>query len=280
MTDSLFYFQAISNEGYSRQATQKRRASVARMREEGRRLGIAPYGDKPGESVQAIVDAFERAGSCYGAARILNDAGSRTRRGAEWTSKVVSDVLRRAGVLYRRRPRPGAKAAADWTLYQLVTCHCGHVMTAMDRRQPRVTCYRARHTPGHPRPFGIAEKFLLPALQAEAAHLRIPLDSVELEAHDADKRAALDAKRERVIDMAADGVIDKADRDRRLAAIDDDYETLDAQRVILPVPDAVDWSLPPRELNAVLRALWERVELGPDLMPVRFVWRVPEWRAD
>jgi hypothetical protein len=29
----------------------------------------------------------------------------------------------------------------------------------------------------------------------------------------------------------------------------------------------------------VLRALWERVELGPDLMPKRFVWRVPEWRS-
>jgi hypothetical protein len=81
--------------------------------------------------------------------------------------------------------------------------------------------------------------------------------------------------------MYADGTIKtKSERNVRLAAIDDALDALDAARIVVTVPDAVDWTQPPATINVVLRALWERVELGPDLMPVRFVWTVPEWRGD
>lgn len=279
MTDQLFYFQAMQNEGYSRQAAQKRRATVDRQKARGTRLGVAPYGALPGESIEAIVTAFNGAGSCYGAARILNKAGLRTRRGAEWTSKVIGDVLRREGITYRRRPRPGVKAHADWITFQLLTCPCGHTMTSMDRRSPRVTCYKARQDPSHPRPHGISEAKLLPALKAEAARLKITIDAVEVAAHDERRRAALSAKRDRVLDMYADSVIDKSERTRRLGEIDDEMEALDAARTVIEVPSSVDWTRPPAAVNTVLRAIWERVELGPDMIPTRFVWRVPEWRA-
>lgn len=279
MTDQLFYFQAMQNEGYSRQASQKRRATIERQLAHGARLGIAPYGAQPGEDIAPIVAAFRKAGSCFGAARILNADGSRTRRGALWTSKVIADVLRREGVTYRRRPKPGAKAQADWITYQLLTCPCGNTMTSMDRRSPRMTCYKARQDPDHPKPHGIALSKILPALRAEAARLRIPIDAVEMAGDSDAAREAVAAKRERVIDMYADGLIDKAERSRRLGGLDDEMDALDAARVVVDVPDAVDWARPPSAVNAVLRALWERVELGPDLMPARFVWRVPEWRA-
>jgi hypothetical protein len=45
------------------------------------------------------------------------------------------------------------------------------------------------------------------------------------------------------------------------------------------VPAAIDWSWPRKEINTVLRAMWTQVDLGPDLMPVAFHWRLPEWRA-
>ena len=280
MTDQLFYFQAMQNEGYSKQASQKRRATVERQRARGSRLGVAPFGALPGEDVATIVAAFHLAGSCYGAARGLNGKGSRTRRGALWTSKVIGDILRREGIPYRRKPRPGVKAQADWITFQLLTCPCGNTMTAMDRRSPRVTCYRARHEPNHPRPHGISEPKLLPALKAEAAHLRVPFDRVEIAAVDEDQRAAIAEKRERIIDLFVDGTIKtKVDRDRRLTKLDDELDALEATRVLVDVPQAVDWSQPPAIVNAVLRALWARVELGPDLMPARFVWRRPEWRA-
>jgi DNA invertase Pin-like site-specific DNA recombinase len=281
MTDQLFHFQAIQNEGYSRQASQKRRATVERQRARGARLGVAPFGALPGEDVAPIIAAFRQAGSCYGAARILNAAGSRTRRGALWTSKVVADVLRRADVPYRRKPKPGVKAQADWITYQLLTCPCGNTMTSMDRRSPRVTCWRARHDPAHPRPHGISEARILDALKAEAARLRVPTDAVEM-ADDAEhQRAAIAEKRERIIDMFADGTIrTKADRDRRLATLDDDLDTLDAAQVVVAVPQSVDWTQPAATVNAILRAMWERVELGPDLMPARFLWRRTEWRSE
>lgn len=282
MTDQLFHFQAIQNEGYSRQASQKRRATVERQRARGSRLGVAPYGGLPGEDVAPIIAAFREAGSCYGAARILNAAGSTTRRGALWTSKVVGDLLRREGVAYRRKPRPGAKAQADWIVYQLLTCPCGNTMTAMDRRSPRVTCYKARHDPAHPRPHGIALSKLLPALHAEAARLRVPVDAVEM-ADDADQqRSAIAEKRERIIDMFADGTIrTKADRDVRLAKLDDELDALDAAHVVVTVPQSVDWSQPPATVNAILRAMWSEVRLGPDLLPAPdgFAWRREEWRA-
>jgi len=58
-------------------------------------------------------------------------------------------------------------------------------------------------------------------------------------------------------------------------------ERIDARRVVRAIP-RVDWDWPPRELNAVLRALFVRIELEPDTfqpMPKGFIWTVPEWRS-
>jgi hypothetical protein len=85
--------------------------------------------------------------------------------------------------------------------------------------------------------------------------------------------------------MYADGVIDKADRDNRLAVVTDGLAKLDARRVVLAVPPVaeVDWTKPPRMLNDLLRHVFERIELDPETMqplPDGFTWTVPEWRAD
>jgi DNA invertase Pin-like site-specific DNA recombinase len=259
--------------------TKERAAdSMAARLARGDRLGAAPYGAMAGEPIEPITAAFRQAGSSFGAARLLNAAGARTRRGALWTGKVVGDVLAREGVIARRHPKPGVKPSADWVTFQLLTCQCGQVMTPLDHRSPRVTCYKARQDPDHPRPHGIALSRLLPALQAEAARLRTP-EAVEAPVEDQAERMALDAKRERVLDMFADGLIDKVERARRLVAIEERLNQLDAAREVVAIPGAIDWSWPPKEINAVLRAMWSRVELGPDLMPRTFVWRAPEWRA-
>jgi hypothetical protein len=51
----------------------------------------------------------------------------------------------------------------------------------------------------------------------------------------------------------------------------------DAEAVVA-VP-TIDWTWEPRSVNAVLRAILERVTLGPDMRPVSAVWTMPEWRA-
>lgn len=261
--------------------------AVGVRRDRGDYLGMAPYGwkvagarliENPAESIAPIEAAFRKAGSSFGAARILNEDGLRTRRGALWSSKVVGDVLARAGVVSARRRAPGVKPAADWTFYRLLVCPCGNVMTAMDKRSARYTCYRGRHVPGHPTPYSIAESKLASAIRAEADRLRPP-EMAEDHARDDGRRAAIHARRERVLDMYESGVIDKAERGRRLGKVADDMEKLDSETVIVDVPDGVPWDRPRRVVNGVLRALFDRIELGPDLMPVRYVWRVPEWRG-
>jgi hypothetical protein len=128
----------------------------------------------------------------------------------------------------------------------------------------------------------ISEAKLIEPMKAEAARLRVPADRVELAAVDGARRAALDAKRERWIEQYGEGLIERDERDRRLAAIDADLVALDAAQIIVDIPQAVDWTQPPAIVNGILRAMWETVELGPDLLPLPdgFGWRRPEWRAE
>ncbi len=57
-----------------------------------------------------------------------------------------------------------------------------------------------------------------------------------------------------------------------------ELDKLGAAEAVVAIP-AVDWTWPPAELNAVLRAIIVRVDLGPDLRPVSALWRVPGWRS-
>ena len=77
------------------------------------------------------------------------------------------------------------------------------------------------------------------------------------------------------------GHLTREDREARLAPIYEALERLDreaAAAAVAMIP-AIDWTWPSERLNVVLRALWERVELGPDMRPLRAEWLVPEWRV-
>lgn len=81
----------------------------------------------------------------------------------------------------------------------------------------------------------------------------------------------------RVVDAYVDEVIDKLERDRRLRKLDDEADALAARTYLAAIP-AIDWTWPPAELNQVLHALWEHIELDANMRPVEALWRVPEWR--
>jgi hypothetical protein len=68
-------------------------------------------------------------------------------------------------------------------------------------------------------------------------------------------------------------------RDTEWDAIDAELDRLDFIETIVEIP-SIDWTVAPGIVNGVLRAIWERVELGPDLMPARFIWRRQEWRGN
>jgi hypothetical protein len=75
------------------------------------------------------------------------------------------------------------------------------------------------------------------------------------------------------------GDIERREKERRLERIAEELANLESRRVVEAIP-TIDWSGAPRELNRVLRHLFERIDLDPPtFQPVAFEWRVPEWRA-
>lgn len=273
-------------------ASERVRAAHAAKLARGEKIGTAKeYGQKPGEDAGAVLAAFREAGSYSGAARLLNSRGipprgqTSTRRAAGvplwWASSVRVIVRRLDPSIAAQRPSRGYKTGgSEFYLARLLRCPtCGTRLTGTrdrldgpNRGRVRYSCRQGAVTP-HAR-VSISEHLILPAVRAEAERLTLP-DRVERAADNA-QRDKLDARRARVLDMYESGLIERADRDRRLTAIAEDMQRLDARRVIVNVP-SIDWQRwTPREVNRVLRTMFDSIELDPDtFQPRRFDWRLP-----
>lgn len=263
-------------------ASEHARDAVAVRRARGDRIGHPFYGERPGEDTDAVVAAFHEAGSVMGACRLLNDREVPTRMGGPWATVSVREILIRLGAM-PHRTRPGAKARAPFLFYGLLRCHCGHILTGSryqngeTRNYVIYKCHRGRTTPNHGLG-SVPETAVIAFSKEEAARLRLPGDRVALAVDDVAKREALNARLARAHRVYVDGGWTLAEYEAEKIAINvalDALVGLETVEMIRPI----NWAQAPEVVNATLRALWERVELGPDLRPVRFVWRVPEWRA-
>lgn len=268
---------------------QERAADAIKVRRErGDHFGRAPYGtrsekgqlvDNPDEPIEEVIEAFRIAGSFLGAARLLNHRGTPTRLGKGWDTRTVQRILEReAPEMLPARRRAGARTRRRHLLSGLLRCHCGSAMTTMPRRDASTGywCHVAHTDPSHPRPYVVAETKLLPWVQQEAALLCPPDTIVTGEDDNESRRAELTGRRRRIIENYEDGLIERAERDTKLAAIDNELARY-AISAVQPVPD-VDWSQPPDILNAILSAIWDHIQLDEMLRPVRAEWLVPEWR--
>lgn len=245
-------------------------------------VGRPPYGGLPGEDPQVVLRAFHEAGSYNRAALLLNERGVPTRGGSGlWTGKQVYRVVRRIEPL-PVTAQPRVRTFGRYALTGLLRCHCGRPMQVRQTRKDgqQAVCGFGITDPTHSRRKYRAITQLMPWVRDEAARLRVPeAVSVEVTADEAE-RAALEAKRERIVDAYMDGTIAKADRDRRLEAVDAALRQLAVRDEIEALP-TIDWDNdPPDAINTVLRTLWEYVELDENLDPVRAQWRVPQWRAE
>lgn len=271
-------------------ASERVRGANAAKLARGESLSTVPsYGDRAGEDTAAVLAAFDEAGSYSGAAKLLNERGVKPRGSKRgwWPSSVAVVVTRLRPELKRHRERGVAAGGSDFILGRLLRCPtCGTMLTGTrDRggRRVRYSCRLGTALP-HPR-ISVSEHLILPAIRAEVEHLTLPGDTAEAIAQDDGRRAELEARRSRIIDMYEAGHIDTADRERRLAAVHDALAALEDRRVLRAIPPVVDWSKPPAKLNAVLRALFTRITLDPSsFQPVpdpklAYEWTVPEWRA-
>jgi DNA invertase Pin-like site-specific DNA recombinase len=272
-----------------RWASERSRETVASLRSRGHSIGRKPYGARPGEDVEAVKAAYAEAGSFLGAARLLNDRKMPTLKGKAWTQSAVAWILRhQAPELLAARPgTAGPIKPSRFTLSKLVRCHCHRLMTPYayrNGRNPEYTVYRCdggRSDPTHPRPFAVNEAVLVEWAKDEARHLAIPADRVTVAERTAE-RAELDARRVQILDMYERRHLKPDELEERLAPVYEALQRLDnaaGAELVADIPE-IDWTWPPARLNPVLRALWDRIDLGADLRPIRAEWTVPEWRRD
>ena len=276
-------------------SVKERATAVTMMRaQRGDRIGPAPFGqrvvagkleDNPDEDLAKVVDAYRRAGSVVAAARLLNAEGVPTRKGAPWQSSSLTKILETAGVV-KRRPRRGRPVSRTFLLSGLLRCACGTTLTGRTWGKDGYVAYecrRAKLDGTHPRPASVTERALVAWVRDEANHYRRPAvleGGLELAAGDPDSQVAeLEARRQRVIDNYEDGLIDRSARNEKLKAIEQQLARMAPAPVFAQMPAAVPWGAPTEALNAVLLALWERVDLDVAMRPVAAAWRVPEWRS-
>lgn len=257
-------------------AQERSADTIARRREMGLKIGGKFF-----EDTDSVVAAYKEAGTTTGAARLLNERGIKTRNGKDfwYPSSVRLIVERVAPEILPVARKKGVKNQAPFVFFQLVRCWCGQTMTGIrnDNGFAMYRCTRGRLTPGHGQSH-IAETRLLPWMQAEAARLYKPAEDIRRDEASQTKRANLQARRVRWHEDFLEGGIEKpawhAERDRIDAAIRD----IDRLGAAQNVPDAIVWERPDKVVNGVLRAMWEYVQLGRDMLPVHAEWTVKEWR--
>jgi DNA invertase Pin-like site-specific DNA recombinase len=294
MARSMFHFQAMQNEGALDGMTEKSSAVAAKRVERGDVMGRAPYGFKheiingvstlvtrEGEDPQHVVDAFVAAGSYLEAARALNEDHYPTRfEGKKWDPTTVRNVVKRtAPELVPVRTRRGAKTISTRLFSGLLVCHCGRTLTSMPTKWGvRYYCRVAHFDASHARPYIVAESKVLKWAQAEVARLGkiVGLDYADVQAGATEKIAKFETRRERVLDMYESGDIDKAEKARRLAAIEAEMPAVESVRRIksITLKGRIDWSGDPAAANGELRNLWRSVQMGPDMLPASAQWNI------
>jgi hypothetical protein len=227
--------------------------------------------------------------------------------GRVWSGTVVREVVRRIApddiLPQGRKGSPAGRRSFRFSgLLACSTCVAesgkrpttGIYMTgSYDKRRDEVryACSRSRVIP-HPRGW-VNEDKVLPGIKAEAELAAIRMTRRQRgSAEDQARLAALAVKRARVVDMYADGTIqDKADRDRRLAAIADEESKLTAVRWVrnIKLPPDIE-TADPAKVNAWLRRMFRKVTVdmsqkayrGPSSWtPVlTFDWIDPSLRSD
>ena len=271
--------------------------------------GARRYGSGAAEDPSVVVAAFREAGSFDGAARLLNGRGVPARsEGSVWHGTTVSGVVRRADPdAVAPDTRRGAGAGRrDYRLARLLACgQCGHFMTpSLDRRRGEVRyyCNWAKVTP-HGRGW-VSESKVIGLVAAEAEHAALLVRRQQVgTSKDEAEAARLDAKRGRIVEMYAEGVIDKAARDVSLTEVahaESKLTTRRWMRLITVPPVMVDTTDDdgevvsadePGRVNDYLRRLLDRVVVlsmtepvrrGPsrEVPELRFEWRDPSLRSD
>jgi DNA invertase Pin-like site-specific DNA recombinase len=282
-------------------AKERSDAAERTMRERGDERGAPPYGwsrkvaedgriikvltdpDKPAR----VVAAFRSEGSYNGAARKLNQDGvppplvpkNGQRRGSAgppmWSAATVRKIVQREAPTLAKKMKARPRTGRAFALRGLMRCHCGAPMTPSHAARGGPVYYCNRGKRGDHKPYAIAEAKLLPWIMEEADRVMDPSDAVYT---DSGETTDTSADRQRL--EAARDLIGEEAYAAALAKLDEqDAAGAERARILKAIPPPVEWKRwSTEDINKVLKARFDHIELGADLMPVRAEWRYPEWR--
>ena len=287
-------------------ASERTLAAHAVRRERGDHIGPAPYGFRlearetaraagharglvldPAEDFGAVKAAYLETHSLNGTARRLNEHRIPTKSGRPWRESSVRGMLRARAPELLPRVKGARPAARGYLLTGLLRCpHDGSPLApkANNRRWVSYGCLLARADASHPHPSNIAEGKVLPAIKAEIEHVNLGGDRAEEAAGNVARRDELVARLDRANELFIAGRISRERSDAEAAAVAVELDRLGDAVVVQDLGNLDDlWTWAPRDTNATLRAILERVNLGPDLRPLPFpegfVWRNPALRS-
>lgn len=269
--------------------------AIAERRGKGGWIGRVAYGWKlerdadgvmvrvkdPAVPVDAILDAVREKGTMLGAAKLLRERGIPTPDGkAVWGNTSLRRIIEQHApeLLPKAGPTGRRQGGVSSKLSQLLVCHCA---TPETRRvltpEPGRKGYRCRmavrlgheaHGPGY-----VAERAILPWIKREAARWTAPGTHAQEAPNSDTRRADLTEQRRKLALAFSRAALDDATYEAEDGRLQAELRDLDAQGVVVPI-GPIDWDhWSAADINAVLRAMWRYVELGPDMRPVRAVWR-------
>lgn len=282
--------------------------------------GVSTLVPRDGESPATVVEAFKVAGAYNKAAKLLNGPkglpvvdesgetlgtgyGLPTRfEGRRWDPTTVRHVvMKHAPELAPVHTRRGATTRSTRLFAGLLRCphadlhpNTPVLTSSVAKYAAKGTTYSARYycrvanfDQSHPRPYIVAESKILPWAMETMKRDAKPRLRAATRGKAPDPGATLDAldeRRERFIEMRADGVITREELKRRLDAIDAEMPALELGRRagsvlsrMVAEREGIDWAGDPAEVNATLRNLLHHIELdAATMLPIRAVWNVGE----
>lgn len=255
------------------------------------RVVVVPNPDEPTEPLLEAIRATK--GNVLQAARRLDAEGVPYRGGRPWNVRVLTDVLEREGAI---TPRHGSqmrrRAPSDAPLSRLVECHCGRLMTPQrDERNGRWLsllcmpgCRAGKSIHGR---YVARSRHVIELLQSELHYSTIRIEKSPGGSDTSRRRAALEAKREK-LQIALDNDLVKVDEfKRRVAALKRDEALIGDETTaesdwigLSPAEPLVDWDADDAAVGEALRRLVRSVKLDESMMPIAdsIKWRAP-WIA-
>ncbi|MDP9270079.1 MAG: recombinase family protein [Chloroflexota bacterium] len=291
-------------------AKERIRAALDTKRAKGDELGHPPYGYKrsrdqsgrvvfvrdPEVDLDVVLDAVTRTGGNIqrACAQLEKASVPAPRGGRSWTTSLVTRIVdREAPHLRAKRSSDGDRRPTTSPLSNLVRCPtCAAFMTPVGTREGLYCRNGSKsrmtgHVP-HAKYFTKAPP-IIALLRAETERLGAAIISFSTANGSAAKRAAVQERLGRQVELYGDGLIDRArldaERARAARALDELADEDEVMAMDPRIGPLVRWgtddqSTPPHQLNADLRRVFSEVRLDPaTLAPIEVVWRRPEWRA-